>query len=116
MGFARDDVPDIGCYEFDPTGIEESDNILPITTELYQNYPNPFNPATNIKFSLKHAGKVELSVYNIAGQLVRKLVDKEMEAGYLSVLFEADDLNSGLYFYKLKSGKTELSRKMLIVK
>jgi len=97
------------------TGIE-SDNVLPLATELYQNYPNPFNPATNIKFSLSKSGKVELSVYNIAGQLVRRLVDKEMSAGFHSVKFEADNLNSGMYFYKLKANGKELTKKMLMVK
>ncbi|MBU4487420.1 MAG: T9SS type A sorting domain-containing protein, partial [Candidatus Delongbacteria bacterium] len=115
-GFTRDAIPDIGCYEYDPTSIEESDNILPLTTELFQNYPNPFNPVTNIKFDLSKTGKVELSVYNIAGQLVKKLVDKKMPAGYHSVRFVANDLNSGLYYYTLKTSDKKLTRKMLMVK
>ncbi|MBU4485766.1 MAG: T9SS type A sorting domain-containing protein, partial [Candidatus Delongbacteria bacterium] len=116
VGNPRDATPDIGCYEYDPTSIEENDSSLPFTTKLYQNYPNPFNPATNIKFDLSKTTKVELSVYNIAGQLVRKLVDKEMPAGYHSVRFEADDLNSGMYFYTLKTSDKKLTRKMLMVK
>ncbi|HAQ60522.1 TPA: hypothetical protein DCR49_00725 [Candidatus Delongbacteria bacterium] len=115
-GFSRDAIPDIGCYEYDPTSIEDTESVLPRTTELYQNYPNPFNPATNIKFALSKSGKVELSVFNIAGQLVRKIIDKEMAAGYHNVKFEADDLNSGLYFYKLIAGGKELTKKMLMVK
>jgi len=116
VGNLRDSIPDIGCYEWDPTGIEDDESALPLTTKLYQNYPNPFNPVTNIKFDLNKAGKVELSIYNIAGQLVRKIVDKEMPAGYHSVRFEADDLNSGMYFYTLKTADKKLTRKMLMVK
>jgi hypothetical protein len=116
MGNLRDSQPDIGCYEYDPTSIENNESSLPLATELYQNYPNPFNPATNIKFALSKSGKVELSVYNIAGQLVRKLVDKEISAGFHSVKFEADDLNSGMYFYKLKANGKEFTKKMLMVK
>jgi len=116
VGFARDALPDIGCYEWDPTGIEDNEPALALTTKLYQNYPNPFNPVTNIKFDLNKTGKVELSIYNIAGQLVRKLVDKEMSAGYHSVRFEADDLNSGMYFYMLKTNDKKLTRKMIMVK
>ena len=116
MGYLRDSQPDIGCYEYDPTSIEENDNVLPLTTELFQNYPNPFNPATNIKFTLNKSGKVELSVFNIAGQLVRKVIEREMAAGFHSIKFEAVNLNSGMYFYKLKAGGKELTKKMLIVK
>ena len=115
-GFTRNAIPDIGCYEYDPTSIEDTESVLPRTTELFQNYPNPFNPATNIKFALSKAGRVELSVYNIAGQLVRKVIDKEMKAGYHSIKFEADNLNSGLYFYKLNAGGKEITKKMLMVK
>ena len=93
-----------------------NDEIIPETVTLYQNYPNPFNPATNIKFSLRKTGNIELSVYNISGQLVRKVLDKEMAAGYHSIKFVADDLNSGMYFYKLKACGKELTKKMLRVK
>ncbi|MBU4486249.1 MAG: T9SS type A sorting domain-containing protein, partial [Candidatus Delongbacteria bacterium] len=115
-GNLRDAVPDIGCYEYDPTGIEDNESSLPLTIKLYQNYPNPFNPVTNIKFDLSKTGKVELSVYNIAGQLVKKIVDKEISAGYHSVRFEANDLNSGMYFYTLRTSDKKLTRKMLMIK
>jgi hypothetical protein len=116
MGFSRDDKPDIGCYEFDPTSIEDDGSALPHTAELYQNYPNPFNPTTSIRFALSRPGHVELAVYNVLGQFVKKLADKDFVAGYHSVLFEADYLNSGVYYYRLKAEGKELTKKMLMVK
>ena len=116
VGYARDGLPDIGCYEFDPTSIEEDELSVPYITKLYQNYPNPFNPSTNIKFSLAKEDHVELTVYNIKGQLVDRLVHEKLKAGHHSVMFKADHLNSGVYYYTLKTGDKSLSKKMLIVK
>jgi hypothetical protein len=116
VGYPRSGNPDIGCYEFNPSSIEDDGTALPRTAELYQNYPNPFNPATNIRFALSRPGKVELTVYNVLGQFVRKLADKDFEAGFHSVRFEADDLNSGVYYYRLKAEGKEITKKMLMVK
>ncbi|MGD9706352.1 MAG: choice-of-anchor Q domain-containing protein [Candidatus Delongbacteria bacterium] len=114
-GYLRDSLPDIGCYEYDPTSIDE-DSALPRTTRLYQNYPNPFNPTTNIRFDLEKNAKVELSVYNVMGQLVDRLVNEKLKAGHHSVMFKADHLNSGVYYYTLETDVNILTRKMLIVK
>ena len=83
---------------------------------LEQNYPNPFNPSTTIKFSLKKAGKVELVVYNAAGQKVATLVNENMKAGRVEVKWNAGKLASGLYFYRLKSGNFTAVKKMLLIK
>jgi len=95
------------------TGIEEN---IPLTTELYQNYPNPFNPATEIKFSLAESSKVNLSVYNTNGQLVKTLVDGKTEKGYHSINFDASELNSGMYLYKLDVNGNAQTRKMIMLK
>lgn len=116
VGYLRDDYPDIGCYEYDPSSIGDNESSLPITTKLYQNYPNPFNPATNIKFSLSKAGKVELKVYNVLGQMVTKLVEDNLKAGNHSVVFNADALNSGVYYYSLEADGKSLTKRMLMVK
>jgi hypothetical protein len=102
--------------KFLETGMIDSDGNLPRTAELYQNYPNPFNPATNIRFALSRPDKVELTVYNVLGQFVKKLADQDFVEGYHSVRFEADDLNSGVYYYRLKAEGKELTKKMLLVK
>ena len=98
------------------TGIED----LPVTTvkdfALAQNYPNPFNPSTKIEYSLKKAADVTLEVYNVVGQKVAVLVSERKPAGQHEVNFDASSLSSGLYFYTLKSGNVNLTRKMMLLK
>ncbi|MDP8201457.1 MAG: C25 family cysteine peptidase [Candidatus Tenebribacter burtonii] len=89
---------------------------------LRQNYPNPFNPETNISYSIADNGSVELSIYNIKGQLVKELVNSSMNAGEQNVVWKGKDstgrkVGSGLYFYKLKvNGKTIDTKKMILLK
>jgi len=83
---------------------------------LDQNYPNPFNPTTKIRYSLPTSNQARLRVYNIAGQLVATLVNKRQAAGTHEVIFEADELPAGVYFYKLASGSLSKTKKMLLVK
>jgi M6 family metalloprotease-like protein len=84
--------------------------------KLEQNYPNPFNPQTSINFNLAEDGKINLSVYDICGRLIRTLVDKNQSAGKYSVTFNADNLSSGVYIYKLTTEKFSATKKMLFVK
>lgn len=84
--------------------------------KLIGNYPNPFNPVTDIKYYLNSEKKVELSVYNISGQLVKELVNEKLNAGMHTAIFNAAGLNSGMYFYVLKAGNTKLSKKMILIK
>lgn len=83
---------------------------------LNQNYPNPFNPSTVISYDLKKAGRVKLQVYNSLGQLVANLVDGTQAAGTHKVTFNAAELNSGLYFYKLQADNFVQTKKMILVK
>ena len=69
--------------------------------QLFQNYPNPFNPSTNIKFDLKEDSYVTSTVYNIIGQKVAELINSDLSAGFHNVIFNAVNLSSGIYFYKL---------------
>ena len=91
---------------------------LPKETALMQNYPNPFNPTTNINYelSITNYELIDLSVYNAKGQVVRTLVNKKQGAGCYSVKFNASGLNSGLYFYRLKTAGKTISRKMMVIK
>lgn len=98
-----------------PTGIEEYP-ALATGFDLYQNYPNPFNPATEIKFSLAVDAKVNLSVYNTNGQLVHTLLDGKTEKGYHTVNFDASELNSGMYLYRLDVNGNLQTRKMIMLK
>ena len=92
-------------------------NLLPQKTALYANYPNPFNPTTKIKYSLSQGHLVELKVYNIIGQQVAVLVKKKQNAGEYIVNFDASNLASGLYFYRLNIGNKFVQiKKMLLIK
>jgi hypothetical protein len=97
-------------------GVEKLD--LPTPKEFYlaNNYPNPFNPTTNIRFAIPVSGKVKLVVYNLIGQVVATLLDEYIPAGNHLVKFDAKDLPSGMYIYKLKSGDTVMSKKLMVLK
>ncbi|RMG27822.1 MAG: T9SS C-terminal target domain-containing protein, partial [Methanobacteriota archaeon] len=92
------------------------DHTVPEKFELAQNFPNPFNPATSIRFSLPQANHVSLKVYNIAGQEVATLVNEYKKAGTYEVSFDAKNLPSGTYFYKIVSGELSSVKKMLLIK
>jgi len=96
------------------TGIE--DETTPFATELMQNYPNPFNPATTINFSLAKDTKVSLVVYDVMGREVANLVNKNMVSGAHAVTFDASRLVSGVYYYTLKAGEVNQTRKMMLIK
>jgi hypothetical protein len=84
--------------------------------ELVQNYPNPFNPSTTIQFALPQSSFVTLRVYNALGQEVSTLVNGFTESGIHSINFDASNLNSGIYFYKLDAGQYSDVRKMTLIK
>jgi len=90
-------------------------------TALHNAYPNPFNPSTTLSFSLKEQGEVSLEIYNQKGQKVRTLVRENMDAGNHQVVWHGTDdsgrqVASGLYFYRMKSGKYSSTRKMIMMK
>jgi len=88
----------------------------PLVYSLSQNYPNPFNPTTKISFSLPSAENTSLNVYNSLGQMVRSLINGNLPAGTHQVAFNATDLPSGIYYYKLETGSYTQVRKMILVK
>ncbi len=89
---------------------------IPDKFELSQNYPNPFNPTTKIQFNIPTAGNVKLIVYNLLGQNIKTLVSEFKESGTHSVNFDAPELTSGVYIYKLESGGFTQTRKMILLK
>lgn len=98
-----------------PLSVDENNNI-PINYSLSQNYPNPFNPATTILYSIPYSNHVTLEVYNILGQRIKKLVDELQYEGNYKITFDASELPTGVYIYRLKSGSYVESKKMLILK
>ncbi len=89
---------------------------IPHVTRLEQNYPNPFNPATEITFAVSDEGPVELTVYNMIGQRVAVLVSTDLSPGEHSVRFDAANLSSGVYIYRLHTNGQTISRKMTLIK
>ncbi len=83
---------------------------------LDQNYPNPFNPSTTINYSVKNSGAVNISVYNLMGQKVAELVNETKSAGSYNVTWNASEVSSGMYYYRLEAGGQSLTRKMTLIK
>ncbi|MCA9733787.1 MAG: T9SS type A sorting domain-containing protein [Deferribacteres bacterium] len=98
------------------TGMNTPDFDDEMEFQLHQNYPNPFNPTTMIFYQLAKAMPVDLSVYNLLGQKIATLVAQQQSAGSYHVAWDAFDLPSGTYIYKLRTGVFEESRKMLLVR
>ncbi len=101
--------------------LDEIASLLPEKFALEQNYPNPFNPQTSIRFGLPKSGFTTLEIYNVLGQKVKTLIEKELPAGYYTVIWNGNDKSgkesaSGVYFYRLKSGDKSAYKKMLLIK
>jgi len=92
------------------------DENLPVATSLAQNYPNPFNPSTTINFTLAESGMVRLSVYDLSGRMITNLVNDRQNAGNFSVTFDAANLPSGIYMYRLEAGSFSQIKKMTLLK
>jgi hypothetical protein len=99
-----------------PTDVNDDPLLLPLDLILHQNYPNPFNPLTTIRFDLPMRSEVSLSVYNILGQKVATVIDRPLQAGKHEIEYDASNLASGVYFYRLKTGESAQTKKMLLVK
>jgi hypothetical protein len=96
-------------------GVNEQ-QAIPYVYKLEQNYPNPFNPTTTIKFTLAKSSDVNLVVYNILGKVVATLVNGNLAAGNHTVNFNAANLSSGIYFYKLQAGDFVSVKKLMLLK
>jgi hypothetical protein len=99
----------------------DNNNVAMPSMQLKQNYPNPFNPETTISFNMNKASNVNLSIYNVKGQLVNTLVKGNLQAGNHSYVWQGKDMNgnqvsSGLYFYKLSSDEKTEMKKMVLMK
>lgn len=106
----------IKVYEASGVSIDNEDNGIKNSCELFQNYPNPFNPRTTISFYNKMAGNVKLTVLNAKGETVATLINGSVTAGNHQADFNGATLNSGVYFYKLETPTATLTKKMLLVK
>ena len=98
------------------TAIDDEPSALPQDFVLLQNYPNPFNPTTTIEYVLPKSAVVQLTIYNLRGQEAVRLVDGPQTGGYHRATWNASNLASGIYFYRLQAGDFVQARKMLLLK
>ena len=98
------------------TSVKEIGGETPKEFALEQNYPNPFNPLTKLSFVIGHSSLVSLKVYDVLGREVATLVNEAKPAGKYEVTFDATNLASGVYFYKLKAGSYSATKRMLLIK
>ncbi|TFB08757.1 choice-of-anchor D domain-containing protein, partial [Candidatus Marinimicrobia bacterium MT.SAG.2] len=97
-------------------GITSESVIIPENYSLLQNFPNPFNPVTTIRFGLPKESKVNLSIYNILGEKLESIILGQKPAGYHKVIWNASNVSSGIYFYRLEAGDFVQTRKMVLLK
>lgn len=112
------------CFEVKDPALDvrqQSSELLPIKYALEQNHPNPFNPSTVIEFALPKASVTNLSIFNILGQRIATLVDKELPAGFYQVTWDGTSDNgsvvaTGIYFYRIEAGKFQSTKKLMFLK
>jgi hypothetical protein len=98
------------------TKVTDKIQIIPKDSFLYQNYPNPFNPSTSITFNVPLRTHVVVTIYNLLGSMIGKYLDKEMDPGIHSIVWNASGYCSGVYFYTLKTESVCLTKSMLLLK
>ncbi|MFZ1517247.1 MAG: LamG-like jellyroll fold domain-containing protein [Ignavibacteriaceae bacterium] len=104
-------------YEYgNTTSILNYQNAVPIVFELSQNYPNPFNPSTKIKWQTPVAGHQTLNIYDVLGNEIATLVDEYKNAGSYAIDFNASQLSSGMYLYRLQVGEFTSTKKMILIR
>lgn len=99
-----------------PTGVDDQPSSIPEKFEVSQNYPNPFNARTAIEYSLPQDTHVRIVIYNLLGQNIETLVDQNKTAGIHQVVWNAAEVPTGVYFYRLEAGDFTQTRKMLLAK
>ncbi|MBK8552541.1 MAG: T9SS type A sorting domain-containing protein [Ignavibacteria bacterium] len=113
-GWYVDDVKIIS-YNLGPVGIN-TNNLIAESYSLSQNYPNPFNPVTNLEFGISKFGFVSLKIYDVIGKEVAVLVNENLQPGTYKYNFDASNLTSGVYFYRIEAGDFRETRSMMLLK
>ena len=103
-------------FTISTTPPERKDSERPGTVDLNQNCPNPFNPTTQITYELPQQSDVTLQVFDLTGRQVAILVNEQVNAGTHTANFDASNLSSGVYVYRLQAGSVVLSRKLTLIK
>jgi hypothetical protein len=114
--YGRGDTQTYTLYISPPVGIDTRINQIPQTFALFQNFPNPFNPTTKIKYQIPELSFVTLKVFDVLGNEISILVNEEKNAGSYKIVFDATNLPSGIYFYRLQVGSYVETKKMVLMK
>lgn len=118
-GFDGNGITHSNVYRvsYDPsTRVTDDETSTPFEFTLAQNYPNPFNPQTTIKYELRKDLNVTLTIHNSKGQKIATLINEKQSAGRHKIIFNGDDLTSGVYLYTIRAGEYNISRKMILIK
>ena len=110
-----------GEFVFQNTSLSVDENITPLTFSLYQNYPNPFNPITTLKYDLPEDSFVDIIVYDMLGNVVNNLINKNQNSGSKSVQWDAtnnqgEPVSAGVYLYKIQASEFSQTKKMILLK
>lgn len=97
-------------------GIKKSEEIIPASYNLFQNYPNPFNSLTNVKFQILNSGLTTIKIFDISGRELTTLLNEIFEPGEYEFKWDAGELSSGIYFYRMESGKFSDVKRMVLVR
>ena len=95
--------------------IDETANLIKVYS-LNQNYPNPFNPVTTISYDIPTESNVTLTIYDITGRMVKALINETQQAGMKQIMWNATDVSSGVYIYRIQAGDFTQTRKMILLK
>ena len=114
-------APDMGAFEYGSTASVNDPNELPQKFALHQNYPNPFNPVTTLRYDLLEDALVNITIYDMMGRQISKLVNSQQNAGYKSIQWNATNnagqqVPAGLYLYTIEAGEFRQIRKMVLLK
>ena len=112
----QDDIYWCEWTHHNPVKVDDNNFDIPTGMKLHQNYPNPFNPSTKISYSISHSGLVTLKVYDILGTEIETSVNEEKSVGTYELNWNAANLPSGVYFYRLQAGSFVQMRKMILLK
>ncbi|RMF70021.1 MAG: T9SS C-terminal target domain-containing protein, partial [Calditrichaeota bacterium] len=119
--FDLDAVVAVNSMPGQPTSVAASPSAQPRTFTLFQNYPNPFNPTTNIEFTVAEKSRVQIRIFNLKGQLLRTLVEREYPAGRHTVQWDGKDrqgnnVASGIYLYEMKVGELRRAKRLTLLR
>lgn len=96
--------------------INQINDIIPESIELYQNYPNPFNGTTIIRFSVSKSDNLKLEIYDLQGRKIETLLNRKLNSGTYEIQYNSKNLSSGIYYYKITSGNISMTKKLVLIK